>query len=93
MSKPHIKRTVDMQVIGEWIDPEARVLDLGCGRGVLLEYLVHTKHVHGIGVDLDVEKIGVLDPADYWDELRAQADKLRLHVRLIAAAPRTERRP
>ncbi len=58
MSKPHIKRTVDMQVIGEWIEPEARVLDLGCGRGVLLEYLVHTKHVHGIGVDLDVEKIG-----------------------------------
>ena len=58
MSKPHIKRTVDMQVIGEWIEPEARVFDLGCGRGVLLEYLVHTKHVHGIGVDLDVEKIG-----------------------------------
>ena len=24
---------------------------------------------------IDVEKIGALDPADYWDELRAQADK------------------
>ncbi len=58
MSKPHIKRTVDMQIIGNWVEPQARVLDLGCGRGVLLEYLVQTKQVQGIGVDLDVDKIG-----------------------------------
>jgi cyclopropane fatty-acyl-phospholipid synthase-like methyltransferase len=33
MSKLVEKRTVDMQVIGEWVEPQSRVLDLGCGRG------------------------------------------------------------
>ena len=35
-----IKRTVDMQVIADWVEPRSRVLDLGCGRGVLLDSLV-----------------------------------------------------
>lgn len=51
------KRTVDMQIIGDWVEPHTRVLDLGCGRGVLLDYLVQTKHVSGVGVDLDFAKI------------------------------------
>jgi len=57
MSKPAIKRTVDMQIIADWVEPKSRVLDLGCGRGVLLEQLVQTKDVFPIGVDLDFEKI------------------------------------
>jgi methionine biosynthesis protein MetW len=52
-----IKRSVDMQIIADWIEPGSRVLDLGCGRGVLLEYLVQTKDVHAVGVDLDFDKI------------------------------------
>jgi methionine biosynthesis protein MetW len=52
-----IKRTVDMQIIADWVEPRSRVLDLGCGRGVLLDSLVQSKDVHGIGVDLDVEKV------------------------------------
>lgn len=52
-----IKRTVDMQVIADWVEPRSRVLDLGCGRGVLLESLVQSKDIFGVGVDLDVEKI------------------------------------
>jgi methionine biosynthesis protein MetW len=52
------KRTVEMRVIGDWVAPGSRVLDLGCGRGVLLEYLVQTKQVFAIGVDFDPEKIG-----------------------------------
>lgn len=51
------KRTVDMQIIGDWVDPQTRVLDLGCGAGALLDYLVQTKHVSAVGVDLDFAKI------------------------------------
>jgi methionine biosynthesis protein MetW len=51
------KRTVDMRVIGDWVEPGGRVLDLGCGRGVLLDYLVQTKRVRAIGVDYDFEKV------------------------------------
>ncbi len=51
------KRTVDMKVIGEWVEPQSRVLDLGCGRGELLDYLNQAKQVSGIGVDLDFERI------------------------------------
>jgi methionine biosynthesis protein MetW len=57
MSKVVEKRTVDMQIIGEWVEPESRVLDLGCGRGALLDYLVQTKHVSAVGVDLNFERI------------------------------------
>ncbi len=52
-----LKRTVDMQIIGDWVVPNTRLLDLGCGAGVLLEYLVQTKQVSGVGVDLDFAKI------------------------------------
>ncbi|HEU5077821.1 MAG TPA: methionine biosynthesis protein MetW [Opitutaceae bacterium] len=57
MSKHAVKRTVDMQIIADWVEPKSRVLDLGCGRGVLLELLAQTKDVFPIGVDLDFEKI------------------------------------
>jgi methionine biosynthesis protein MetW len=57
MSKLVEKRTVDMQIIGDWVEPASRVLDLGCGRGVLLDYLQQTKQAHGLGVDLDFQKI------------------------------------
>ena len=33
-----------------------RVLDLGCGRGILLENLRETKNVNGLGVDFDCDK-------------------------------------
>lgn len=52
-----VKRTVDMEIIGDWVEPSTRVLDLGCGQGVLLDYLVQTKKVAAIGVDLDFGKI------------------------------------
>ena len=51
------KRTVDMQIIGDWVEPGTRVLDLGCGQGVLLDYLVQTKQVSAVGVDLDFARI------------------------------------
>ncbi len=57
MSKLVEKRTVDMEIIGDWVEPNTRVLDLGCGPGVLLDYLVQTKKVSGVGVDLDLARI------------------------------------
>jgi len=57
MSKANTKRTVDMQVIADWVEPKSRVLDLGCGRGVLLEFLAQSKQAEVVGVDLDVDKI------------------------------------
>jgi methionine biosynthesis protein MetW len=57
MSKLVEKRTVDMQVIGEWVEPQSRVLDLGCGRGELMAYLVQAKQVLATGVDLNFGRI------------------------------------
>ena len=51
------KRKIELQAISEWVGEGDRVLDLGCGRGILLEELVNVKNVYALGVDLDFEKI------------------------------------
>jgi methionine biosynthesis protein MetW len=43
----------DFDVIAESIRPGSRVLDLGCGDGVLLKYLKGTRGVSGYGVEID----------------------------------------
>jgi len=57
MPLPTEKRTIDMEIIGQWVQPRTHVLDLGCGRGELLTYLKQTKDIAGIGVDQDFRKI------------------------------------
>ncbi len=42
----------DLQIIADMIEPETRVLDVGCGDGALLDYLVHAKGVDGRGIEL-----------------------------------------
>ena len=56
MSHPD-KRQVDFQVIFDWVKPKSRVLDLGCGRGVLLEQLIQRREVNGMGVDIELDKV------------------------------------
>ena len=41
----------DLQLIASWIDPAARVLDLGCGEGDLLYYLKSNKQITGTGIE------------------------------------------
>ena len=42
----------DLAAIAEIIPQNARVLDIGCGDGALLEYLAATKNVDGRGLEL-----------------------------------------
>jgi methionine biosynthesis protein MetW len=47
----------DLEIIQNWITPQSRVLDLGCGDGSLLNYLRLKKNVKGIGLEIDAKNI------------------------------------
>ncbi|MBF0215275.1 MAG: methionine biosynthesis protein MetW [Magnetococcales bacterium] len=51
------KLRIDQAVIAELVSKEARVLDLGCGDGLLLEHLIHRKHARGFGVEISHEGV------------------------------------
>jgi methionine biosynthesis protein MetW len=47
----------DLAAIAEIIPQNARVLDIGCGDGALLEYLAATKNVDGRGLELSQQNV------------------------------------
>ncbi len=42
----------DLQLIADMIEPESRVLDVGCDDGALLDYLVSEKDIDGRGIEI-----------------------------------------
>lgn len=46
------RRRVDYERIVDLVEPGSRVLDLGCGRGILLSHLHRSKNVDGLGVEV-----------------------------------------
>jgi methionine biosynthesis protein MetW len=51
-------REIEQIVISSWINSGASVLDLGCGDGELLSFLIRNKQVHSQGVELSEQAIG-----------------------------------
>ena len=51
-----VKKEADFKVIDNWVDDYSHILDLGCGRGLLLEHLRESKNVKGLGFDLNLDK-------------------------------------
>lgn len=47
----------DLQIIASFIEEKSRVLDLGCGKGDLLEFLGTNKLVEGSGIEIDEKKV------------------------------------
>jgi methionine biosynthesis protein MetW len=54
---PAIALRPDLAHIAEMIPPSTRVLDIGCGDGALLEYLVRVKGVDGRGLELSQHNV------------------------------------
>jgi len=46
----------DFPIIADWINSNAKVLDLGCGDGELLSYLKEEKNITGYGIEKDPDK-------------------------------------
>lgn len=47
----------DLAIISEWIEPNARILDLGCGDGTLLQHLAQTRGVRGYGLEIEPDNV------------------------------------
>ncbi len=51
------KMRYDLQIIASWIKENSKVLDLGCGNGDLLAWLITNKNVQGTGIEMDEQKV------------------------------------
>ncbi len=47
----------DLAFIAHWVAPRSHVLDLGCGDGVMLDYLQTDKACSGYGIEIDDDQI------------------------------------
>jgi len=47
----------DLQIIADWIEPDSKILDLGCGDGQLLQHLQQHKNTTGYGLELSTNSV------------------------------------
>ena len=47
----------DLDIVASWVGRGCRVLDLGCGDGLLLRHLFDSRQATGYGLEIDPEKI------------------------------------
>jgi len=47
----------DLEIISQWVKPDSRLLDLGCGDGSFLKYLHENRQVKGYGLEIDPEHL------------------------------------
>jgi methionine biosynthesis protein MetW len=47
----------DYAIISDLVEPDSRVLDLGCGEGELLQWLAENKGVDARGIEIDSHKV------------------------------------
>jgi methionine biosynthesis protein MetW len=52
LAVPALAGRSDLDAIAGWIKPGASVLDLGCGEGLLLQYLKTSRSVRGYGIEI-----------------------------------------
>jgi methionine biosynthesis protein MetW len=57
MKMPGKMMRFDLHLIASWIKPGARVLDLGCGEGSLLDYLIQNKNAVGSGIEQNESRV------------------------------------
>ena len=50
---------VDLLEIARMVEPGARVLDIGCEEGALLDYLVHERHADARGLEISQKGVNV----------------------------------
>ena len=52
-----VTQRLDLEAIVDFVPEGSKVLDLGCGNGILLEELVQRKHVEARGVEIDEDDV------------------------------------
>ena len=60
MGQPFVRELLgrsDYAIIGELVEPNTKVLDLGCGDGELLAWLAESKHVDARGIEISGPRV------------------------------------